>query len=61
MAERVPAAVALRDAARKEIENQVKAFLERGGKIERVPLTGNSAKPVGAVWQANYQGSLEGI
>lgn len=61
MAERVPAAVALREAERKEIENQIKDFLDRGGRIEQVPLHAASAKPVGPVWRANVSGGLEGL
>ena len=61
MAERVPAAVALREAERKAIEDQVKAFLEKGGKIEQVPIHINRAKPIGPVWQANYSGSLDSV
>lgn len=61
MAERVPAAVSLREAERKEIEDQIRAFLDSGGKIEQVPIHVNNAKPVGPVWRANFNGGLEGL
>ncbi len=61
MAERVPAAVALREAERREIEAQIREFLDRGGKIEEVPTHANAAKPVGRVWSASYSGSFDGV
>ena len=60
MAERVTAAVALRETERREIEQQIRKFLEGGGKIEQIPLHPNTAKPVGRIWHASYSGSLDG-
>lgn len=59
MAERAPTSVALRESERKAIEEQVKAYLESGGKIEQIPLPGTDSKPVGCVWRANYNGGFD--
>jgi hypothetical protein len=44
MRKEVCAAVALRESERQEIANQVKAFMARGGAIERLPV--NISAPV---------------
>ena len=59
MAKKTSANVVLRERERKEIEAQVKAFLDRGGHIEQIPLHGKNAKPVGPVWRASYSGSYD--
>ena len=59
MAERVPAAIALREEDRKEIEAQIQAFLEKGGKIQQLPLNCYEAKPLGKIWRPSNVASLD--
>lgn len=59
MAKQPSANVVLRERERKEIESQVKAFLDKGGRIEQIPLHGKNARPVGPVWRASYSGSYD--
>lgn len=60
MTEKTPATVALRDAERKEIEAQIKAFLQKGGKIEQIPLAASAYKHVGKAGHAGF-GALDGF
>lgn len=59
MTERNVASVALRDAERREIEEQVKAFLDKGGRIEQLPLTASSYKPVGKAGVSGFSGAVD--
>lgn len=54
MAEPASAAIALRESDRREIENQVREFLAKGGKIEQLPLFSGNIKPGDHVWRPGF-------
>ncbi len=59
MSEKVKLSIESREPSRREIEQQVKEFLSKGGSIEQLPQSGvSSAKPIGNVWRPAY-GSFE--
>lgn len=61
MIERNSASVTLREVERREIEAQIKAFLDKGGRIEQVPLTASSHKPVGKAGVTGFSAAVDGF
>lgn len=60
MTDKKPISVELREAERKQIQEQVQAFLNKGGKIEQIPLAASAFKHVGKAGHASI-GGLDGI
>lgn len=60
MTDKKPISVDMREAERREIEEQIQAFLNKGGKIEQIPLPAGAYRHVGKAGQSGYSG-LDGF